>query len=197
MDDQSKFLQVLCSHNFLSPDSAAKLLEVGEVRRLKKKAHFVEAGNTKAFVGIVLSGLMRIYLKNDKEEEINFFLLPELALVADFETYLYGKPGEQFIQCLEDTAVLVLDKTQVNTLLRDDPHFAADLHQLMLEQLSASLYRIKSFLVLNAKDRLIALTTQRADLLQRVPLNILASFIGTTKEHVSRIRKEMTPGRNR
>jgi CRP-like cAMP-binding protein len=192
LEAYAKYAKVLCHNNFMSESTAEKLLTLGEIRQLKRKDFLVKEGSREREVSIVLDGLMRIYFV-DGEREVNIFILPELALATDFETYLYGKPGTQYIQCIEDTTVLVLKHEIIQKLLKEDSHFAADLHELMLEQLAASLYRIKTFLLLNAKDRLLALTAQRPELLQRVPLNILASFIGTTKEHVSRIRGELTP----
>jgi CRP-like cAMP-binding protein len=99
-------------------------------------------------------------------------------------------PSNQEIDCIEDSEILKLDYAQVLQKQQEDHDFCFDIYQIVLRQLLDSLYRIETFLLMDAGERLDRFLEAQPELAQRVPLNVLASFIGVSEVHVSRIRKK-------
>ena len=193
---QDSYLDILCANDFMTRASAEKLLQFGEVLKLDRRDTFVTIGDQRPVMGIVLRGLMKMfYLKNDKP--INIFLLPEQAVVSNFDMLFKSQPSNQEIECIEETDLLLLDYEAVLKKQKEDVDFCFDMYNMVLRQLLDSLYRIESFLLLNATERLERFLDEQPELAQRIPLNVLASFIGVSEVHVSRIRskKYKKPGK--
>lgn len=186
---QDSYLDILCANDFMTRASAEKLLQFGEVLKLDRRDTFVTIGDQRPVMGIVLRGLMKMfYLKNDKP--INIFLLPEQAVVSNFDMLFKSQPSNQEIECIEETDLLLLDYEAVLKKQKEDVDFCFDMYNMVLRQLLDSLYRIESFLLLNATERLERFLDEQPELAQRIPLNVLASFIGVSEVHVSRIRSK-------
>lgn len=184
-----EYISLLCANGFMPQKTAVKLMEMGKIVKLERRAAFLKIGEQKPAVGIVLRGLMKVfYLKNDKP--VNIFLIPEQALATNFDMLFNRMPSNQEIDCIEDTELLILDYTQVLQKQKEDHEFCFDIYQIVLRQLLDSLYRIETFLLLDAAERLDRFFEEQPELAQRVPLNVLASFIGVSEVHVSRIRKK-------
>lgn len=190
--DQAKmeeYISLLCANGFMPQKTAEKLMKMGEVVKLERRSTFLKIGEQKPVVGIVLRGLMKVfYLKNEKP--VNIFLIPEQALVTNFDMLFKRIPSKQEIDCIEDTEILMLDYAKVLQKQKEDHEFCFDIYQVVLHQLLDSLYRIETFLLMDAGERLDRFLEAQPELAQRVPLNVLASFIGVSEVHVSRIRKK-------
>lgn len=184
-----EYISLLCANGFMPQKTAEKLMQMGEVVKLERRSPFLKIGEQKPVVGIVLRGLMKVfYLKNDKP--VNIFLIPEQALATNFDMLFNRIPSNQEIDCIEDTEILMLDYAQVLQKQLEDHEFCFDIYQIVLRQLLDSLYRIETFLLMDAGERLDRFLEAQPELAQRVPLNVLASFIGVSEVHVSRIRKK-------
>ncbi len=184
-----EYISLLCANGFMPQKTAVKLMEMGKIVKLERRATFLKIGEQKPVVGIVLRGLMKVfYLKNDKP--VNIFLIPEQALATNFDMLFNRMPSNQEIDCIEETELLILDYAEVLRKQKEDHEFCFDIYQIILRQLLDSLYRIETFLLLDAAERLDHFLEAQPELAQRVPLNVLASFIGVSEVHVSRIRKK-------
>lgn len=182
-----EYVTLLCANDFVPQQTAQELLKMGKVVTLKRRAAFLKIGEQKPVVGIVLRGLMKVfYIKNDKP--INIFLLPEQALATNFDMLFNQHKSNQQIDCIEETELLILDYGTVMQRQKEDHKFCFDISQIVLRQLLDSLYRIETFLLLDATERLEHFLDVHPKLAKRVPLNVLASFIGVSEVHVSRIR---------
>lgn len=182
-----EYVTLLCANDFMPPQTAQELLKMGKVVKLKRRAAFLKIGEQKPVVGIVLRGLMKVfYIKNDKP--INIFLLPEQALATNFDMLFNQQLSNQQIDCIEETELLILDYAAIMQRQKEDHKFCFDISQIVLKQLLDSLYRIETFLLLDATERLEHFLDAHPKLAKRVPLNVLASFIGVSEVHVSRIR---------
>jgi CRP-like cAMP-binding protein len=184
---QDSYLDILCANDFMTRTTAEKLFKIGTILKLDRRDTFLKIGDQKPVVAIVLRGLMKVfYLKNDKP--INIFLIPEQALATNFDMLFNALPSNQEIECIEETELLLLDYEAVLKKQKEDHDFCFDIYKVVLRQLLDSLYRIESFLLLNATERLERFLDDQPELAQRIPLNVLASFIGVSEVHVSRIR---------
>lgn len=182
-----EYVTLLCANDFMPPQTAQELLKMGKVVKLKRRAAFLKIGEQKPVVGIVLRGLMKVfYMKNDKP--INIFLLPEQALATNFDMLFNQQLSNQQIDCIEETELLILDYAAIMQRQKENHAFCFDISQIILKQLLDSLYRIETFLLLDATERLEHFLDAHPKLAKRVPLNVLASFIGVSEVHVSRIR---------
>jgi len=96
---------------------------------------------------------------------------------------LYG------IEALEDSTVLAAPVAHFSALMDADPTFERLGRKLAELILARKERRTRAFLLQSATERYLDLERQRPDLLQRVPLFHLASYLGVTDVHLSRLRR--------
>jgi len=139
----------------------------------------------------VESGLLRQFLLKDGQEMNVAFGLPG-DFITEYHSLTTQQPARHFIQVLEPGRLLVLPRSGLLGLYEAEPAFQA-LGRALLEKLAATQeLRIEALACLTAVERYACLLRQRPELLQRVPLQQLASYLGVARETLSRVRRQVS-----
>lgn len=160
------------------------------IRQERKKGSFyLKEGQTTSGLFVIEKGSARIfYTKNHKE--INTLFALEGEVVASSRTLFFGLPAKENIQFLEDSVIYSISRTDLFDLCRLYPDINT-IERLATEAYSLSLEeRIFSLQTLSATERYEELLQDRTEILQRVSLGHIASYLGVTLETLSRIRKK-------
>lgn len=174
----------------LSIEEWMKIMEISEVKALKKNEYFTKAGLTTFKIAFILEGSFRyFYIKEDNEKTAYFVF--KNGILASLESITENKPGTQSIQALEDSLLFVIDYLKMKDLFAEHHKFehlgrAIGEHYIMMLH-----NQLSSFLVDTPEERYIKLVETQPDLLNSVPLQYIASFIGVTPVSLSRIRKRI------
>jgi len=141
---------------------------------------------------LVISGCLKSYIidKRGKEHVLQF--APENWFVSDIESYVSGKPSTTFIEAIEPTEVKLIPNVFVgnhDALNKEDLIIQ---NQKLIKNILATNKRLASILASSAEERYIEFTKTYPSLVQRLPLKLIASYIGITPEHLSVIRKDLT-----
>ena len=175
---------------FLTPKEWATLIQYGSLKTYRKGENFINANNLNTKIAFILKGGFRIfYEKNDNE--ITCLLAFENGLIGSFESNILKQPCTQTIQAIEDSELFIIDYKDLETLYDRSPKFER-VGRLILEYYLAFLQqRITSYLLDTPEERYMRLIRETPDLLNRVPLQYIASYIGVTPVSLSRIRKRI------
>jgi CRP-like cAMP-binding protein len=161
------------------------------IKRLKKGELLVKEGTICNNVSFINYGLLRFYMLVDgKEVSTGFFI--ENQYISSYESFLTRQPSHENIEVLEDAEVLELSYNQMQTLYYQYP-----IYQIFGRKMAEYLFifvsqRTNALLVLSPEQRYQKLISTNSALLQRVPQYMLASYIGVTPEHLSRIRRKLS-----
>lgn len=135
--------------------------------------------NTKGY--FVKSGMLRSYTIDDKGKEHIYMFGPENWLVADIcDTDV---PCQLFIDVIEDAVIEVASKEE---LMQSSPDLTA-----LLRRLNSMQARIILLMSSNAIERYEHFIETYPNIIKRVPLKMVASYLGITPEALSRVRKEL------
>ncbi|MEM9686966.1 MAG: Crp/Fnr family transcriptional regulator [Bacteroidota bacterium] len=154
---------------------------------LKKHQFLVQSGNDVTNDHFVLKGLLKVYYTNDEGKEHILQFAMEDWWVSDYQAYFKQTKATTNIDCLEDCEVLCLSLQNRNKLCADlqkIEHFfrvKSNFGYIALQR------RILSLLDKDAKGRYEQLIALYPSLLQRVPKTILASYLGVSRETLSRL----------
>ncbi|MFN8236574.1 MAG: Crp/Fnr family transcriptional regulator [Chitinophagales bacterium] len=175
---------------FLTPKEWATLIQYGSLKSYKKGENFINANNLNTKIAFILKGGFRFfYEKNDNE--ITCLLAFENGLIGSFESNILKQPCTQTIQAIEDSELFIIDYKDLEALYDRSPKFER-VGRLILEYYLAFLQqRITSYLLDTPEERYMRLIRETPDLLNRVPLQYIASYIGVTPVSLSRIRKRI------
>lgn len=160
------------------------------IRQERKKGSFyLKEGQTTSGLFIIEKGSARIfYTKNHKE--INTLFALEGEVVASSRAFFFQLPAKENIQFLEDSIIYSISRSDLLTLcklyfeINNIERLAVEAYSLSLEE------RIFSLQTLSATERYEELLRDRPEILQRISLGHIASYLGVTLETLSRIRRK-------
>ena len=144
-----------------------------------------EENCSKAF--FVKKGLLRSYTIDDKGKEHIFMFAPEGWVIADIESHEFKQPAKLFIDCIEDSEVIILDR---GLLLKPNRGFdQIKKNETLLSRRVAVLQRrVIMLMSASAKDRYEFFLETYPEIPNRVPQRMIASYLGITPQALSTIR---------
>lgn len=162
-------------------------------RRLLKGEHFVQAGEYRPEVALVISGACRLYYPRPDGEERTTYFFFENHLMADYPGCLTGRPSQFSIQALTDTDLVVFDYAVLRRLYDEVPVYERFGRLVAEYHLLGTDARLAEQLLLSPEERYRALLASgKTKILERVPQHLVANYLGITPVSLSRIRARVS-----
>ncbi|MCO6148669.1 Crp/Fnr family transcriptional regulator [Flavobacterium sp. NRK1] len=159
-------------------------------KRLRRRQYFLQEGDICKYYGFIVNGAMRQYTVDDKGTVCIVQLFIENWWVGDRESYTTFTPSRYNIDAWEDTELLLITRTDVIELLNRCPAFA-EMVRIMDDRNSvANLKRLTSSISGGAEKRYADFVASHPDFLERFPQHLIASYLGITKDTLSRIKRQ-------
>ena len=163
------------------------ITEAFKPKSFPKGSHFAEEGKTSKYLAFVTKGLFQYYFLKDGKE-ITTYVSGANSFVASLSSFYKQKPGKEYIKALIDSDVFLLHYNDLTRLKKESEgfrHFYID----ALEDVITGIDETRSNLIaLTAEERYSLLLKEEPALLQQIPLQYLATILGVTPRHLSRIR---------
>lgn len=162
-----------------------------EVISVKKKEKLVHQGETSKYIYFIYKGAIRSYYTNQEGHENISWLLFENELAIAVYSFFSQKPSFETLETLEDSILLRLSFEKLNQLYLTYPSFNY-IGRLLTEQYYIrSEEKANALRMLTAKERYATLLSQYPQVIQRVSLGHIASYLGITQHTLSRIRSQI------
>ena len=175
----------------LTPQEQALFLSKTETKHFKAKTILQHAGQVCKESYFVNSGLLRSFNINDNIVEHVLSFACEGWWISDMYSLLSQKPGNLFIEVLEDAEVVVLSKENQDQLYLEIPKLERFFRILIENSLVANQERLMDNLSLTAEQRFDKFCKRYPTLIQQVPQKQIASYIGVTPEFFSKMKARM------
>lgn len=161
-----------------------------KLQTFEKDELVVTEGKISRYIGFVESGLFQYYVLKDGEE-ITSYVSVENTWLASVMSFFSEKPSLENIRALAKGAVFMISKTDLRKLVEAIPGFK-NFYIALLEQSIVGIDESRhDLIVLSADERYAKLLQKEPHLLQLIPLQHLASILGITPRHLSRIRSSI------
>ncbi len=162
-----------------------------KVIQLKKEDYFSEAGKIVRQVAFVYNGILRVCYYNNKGEEITRYFIEENNFAVDLNCFNNQIPSSEYIQAVTDCQLIVFSAKDLNDLSLTIIGWDKVISQITAKSLIEKVNRISPMLAEDAKERYISFLDKFPQLANRIPLSLLASYLGITQSSLSRIRKNI------
>ncbi|PRY02951.1 CRP-like cAMP-binding protein [Pontibacter ummariensis] len=171
----------------LSEEEIATFISNGKLKRIGKSEYFVSEGKTCKQLAFCMKGSFRYFVTSEGKEYIKDFSFEKTFFTA-FTSFTLQVPSEVYIQALEVSEVLVWDYETVQRTLSSSLGW-----QEFGRKVAEALYVRKekreiAFLKYTAEERYLHLLQEFPQISQRVSQVFIASYLGITAVHLSRIR---------
>ena len=160
-------------------------------KKLKKGDFFIKEGKISREVAFVTSGLFRSYYYNQNEEEVTYCFTFSNSFISAYSSFLSQKKTTENIQALADVEMYSISKDEIVELERSSVNWLRVFKLIAEEEYIKMEDRIFVLQKESAKNRYEVLIKNHPELLKLIPLNYLASYLGITQRHLSRIRKSI------
>lgn len=162
------------------------LLALDLFRTVKKGTILLKEGEKSKNSYFVLKGCIRTYYLMDGEEKTTAFYTEMDVLTP--HCVISKTPSDYFISCVEDSILLVSNTDMGEEINSKFPKFDIMCKQLSEELLAKQQINFNEFKTSSPEQRYLNLLEKRPDLIQRIPQNQLASFLGIKPQSLSRLR---------
>ena len=153
--------------NVLTDDEIENFIQLSTKRDLIKGDYFIREGETCKEVAFVLSGTFR-------------------------SSFITGQGTDENIQAITSTELLIIPKNNIDNLVVKNPNWVKFLKIVAEQQYIELEKRIFQLQKNNALQRYTDLIKNQPEYVQNIPLQYLASYLGITQRHLSRIRREIS-----
>jgi CRP-like cAMP-binding protein len=159
-------------------------------RNLKKRDHFVEEGKTSNYLGFIENGFLQYYINLDGEEKTTYSIGAN-NFVASLVSFLKQVPSIENIRAVMDTTVWVIERSVLQELQKTIPAFNAFYIGILEWQICCIDESRLDAIMLTAQHRYEKMIKKEPHLIRQIPLQYLASMLGVTPRHLSRIRNNI------
>lgn len=187
----TSILQNISKHVDLTSDEITFLLSKIEVKFFKAKNILVSAGEISNSIYFVNSGILRSFTINDNIIEHVLHFACEDWWMSDMYSYISQKPGNLFIEVVEDAEIAIITRENQQELYRQIPKLERFFRILAENSLVAHQERLMDNLSLTAEERFEKFCAKYPTLIQKIPQKHIASYIGVTPEFFSKMKSKM------
>jgi CRP-like cAMP-binding protein len=160
-------------------------------KRLRKRQYLLQEVDISKYTAFVEKGLLRTYSVDEKGNEYILQFSQEGWWVGDLDSFLANEPSRYNIEALEDCELLLISKHSWDLLLEKVPAFERYFRIIIQNNLVATQRRLMDTLSGTAEQKYLKLLETYPGCLQRVPQHMIASYLGISRETLSRIRSQL------
>lgn len=173
--------------NTLSKEAEKAITDIITILTIDKKKELQSIGHTCKTIYFINKGCARIYYLKDGIDITESFSF-ENNIIVRVESLFTGKPSQKAIEILEDAEIIAINAQQLFKLYDTYPAVERLFRKIFEAAYVETVNRIEGIQFHTAEERYNALIAQTPNVLMRVPLKYIASYLGITQVSLSRIR---------
>jgi len=179
----------------LTEEEKSLLKSFFNAKNLRKKEFLLQEGEICHYLSFVSKGLLRSYHIDERgDEHMNLFAW-EGWWSSDIYSFSFNEIAQFNIDALEDSELLLITRENLEEMTLQIPKMDRYFRILFQNSLATKERRLVSSNSYTAKEKYIQLADSNPQMIQRVPQNLIASYLGLAPETLSRIKKNIALGK--
>lgn len=177
--------------NILTQTEIEQFVNLGKNKTIAKNDFFIKEGQVCNNIAFVNSGTLRTFYYSGKGDEITYCLTFPGSFMTAYSSLITQKPSYVNIQAMTDAELLIIPKAELEKLEKSSRNwllFSKTIAERYFVTLENRLFTLQHE---SAEKRYKDLVNNRPDYIRQIPLKYLASYLGITQRHLSRIRREI------
>ena len=158
---------------------------------IPKNTILEEQGKIPEYLYFINSGYMRLFYYDENGDEIITNLSAEGSFVASFLSFINGFSAKENVECITDCELLRIAKPNLKRMIDESENFKQFSLIIFQQAIALAEIRANDLATLNAEQRYRKFIANQSSILQNVPVQYIASFLGMKPESLSRIRRQI------
>jgi len=188
---EQPLLNYIKNYISLTEEEEEILLSKISYKRYLKGQYLVQQGDVCKHEYFILSGCTKtFYMDNEGQEHIILFAIEDWW-TSDMGSFIAQKPADYNVQCIENTELIQISYEANEELYIQIPKLERFFRKIVERALVASQKRIVRNFSMSAKERYLIFRKNYPKIEQRIPQYMVASYLGITKEFLSKIKSQL------
>lgn len=183
------FKKYLLDRTYLVEEELRLIQSLSKQKVVDKQSYILREGEISDSIIFIARGILRLYKIDDNGNEHILRFANENHWLNDRESYLTGKPSHFNIDAIEASNVLIWEKRHFYNLMKEIPNLKDLMKSLSTKKQIANQNRIYTSISRSVEERYNRFVENYPEVFNRVPLYMVASYLGVSRETLSRIRK--------
>jgi CRP/FNR family transcriptional regulator, anaerobic regulatory protein len=150
-----------------------------------------EEGKLPQYLYFVRSGFIRLFYTDDNGDEVTTHFSAPDGFVASFLSFINLQKAKENVACVTECQLLRIARPNLQTLIDKSEKFKQFSLIIFQNAIAATEIRANDLATLNAEQRYKKFIEDQPLLLQNMPIQYIASYLGMKPESLSRIRRQM------
>lgn len=160
-------------------------------RNYLKGQYVAQQGDICRFESFIIQGCVNVFYLDPNGQKHVILLGVENWWIGDLGSFINRNPADYNIQCLEDCELVQFTRESLEDLYHKIPPLERFFRLIIQNAFIASQKRLVNNHCMSAKERYRQFRTSYPELNQRVPQYLVASYLGITKEFLSKIKSQL------
>ena len=187
----SEFINFLLQFGNLNQHQIELIKDKSKILELEKGDYFWETGKNSRYVGFVRMGILRVYYDNDKGNEITHYFVEEKHWLSDWDHPDKSSTPAANLQAITNCSFIVFSKEDWNGLLQTVVGLNDIIQKIIIRHKSVKLDRRSSLISEDSTERYLSFLKRYPNMVNRIPLSYVASYLGMKQQSLSRVRKNI------
>jgi CRP-like cAMP-binding protein len=158
------------------------------IQTFPPKTKILVPGDFSNLESYVLSGLLRLYVIDENDQEVTIHFAKEDWWIGDMNSYIQNKASQFYIETLEPTTLISISFNDKEKVFKKYPIFERCYRLIFQKTHFALMERLIGILSKTAEVRYQNFIDKYPDIQQRVAQHYIASYLGITPVFLSKIR---------
>ena len=188
MFKKNQLLEYLKQYNLFTDSEINEFISLATISTIKKGDFFIKHDEMCTTLSFVNFGIFRSFYYSNNDEEITYCLTFPNTLLVAYSSFITQNKSEENLQALTDSEIISISKKELENLAESNNKWLNFL-KIIAEKEYVELEKwIFNHQKSNAQKRYVDLINNYPQFVQQIPLHYIASYLGITQRHLSRIR---------
>lgn len=186
-----KLLQYIGSEHNFSQEETEAVKRYFEPVKFSRNTIIEEAGKIPGYLYYIVSGYLRLFYTDQNGNEVTTHINCPPGFFTSYSHFINATISEDYVECITDCELLRITKKDLDNLVRESQTMKDFSISVFQQSIAYNENRSRELSVLNAEERYLKLIKDYPEIIQNVPIQYIASFLGMKPESLSRIRRKI------
>jgi CRP/FNR family transcriptional regulator, anaerobic regulatory protein len=188
---KENFLNLFDSYVKLTDSDIAFCNQYFELKSLPKNNILEEENRIPKHLYFITNGFMRLFYYDDHGDEVTTLIASPNRFITSFLDFIHEKKSKENLECITDCEFYRIERSKLLELIDKNENFKKFSLVIFEQAIATNQIRANDFATLTADLRYKKLNEQQPEIIQNVPIQYIASYLGIKPQSLSRIRKQI------